>query len=316
MTLHMVTRKFMLTAAALSVVKIAVVLAVVAARPQASAASQPPAAASGQVTRVPTRPEFFDARTFAAALEHAERSVPEAAVRGDVAAFVAPHHLLAAPLIAELFRTASGRAADTVYLVGPNHRDLGAERLATARLRWETMFGEVATADDRVAELAAGLGIGEFAVPYEAEHSVGALVPFVDHYFPGAKIVPVVVSSTATRQDVERLAVWLAAQVSDRSLMVFSIDFSHYLREEEAALRDAETRAYIERRDIAAILPLTSDHLDSPGSLAAALLLAEAEGFGTSISNHANANDFLANDTEATTSYFGVLFSEAVRVLR
>jgi AmmeMemoRadiSam system protein B len=265
-------------------------------------------AAAAAVT-VPSQPTFFDAVSFASAINAAEEKIAAAERRKDVAAIVVPHHLLASSIIAEMFARASGREVDTVFIIGPNHQDVGPDAVATADLRYETALGGVASDAGLVESLRTELSASGSSAPFMTEHSIGAIAPFVQHYFNGAKVVPIAVSSFATREDAAKLARWLENNSGPRTLAVFSIDFSHYLTAEEAAKKDAETEKVIRARDIGAALAFGNDHVDSPGSLAAALEFSNSSGSKIRFAAHANANDFLPELAAATTSYFGLMFT-------
>lgn len=255
---------------------------------------------------VASQPMFFDADNFQRALAQAEDVSP----RADIAAVVVPQHLLASSLIAEQLKRASGRHIDTVVIIGPNHFNAGVDRVASARAVWQTPVGEVRTHDTFTVQFISELGLVDDAGVFKEEHAIGAVAPFVKYYFPDAAILPIAFSSYATIEDAQRVSEWLAAHVPDDSLIVYSIDFSHYLTREAADVKDAETRQMIEARDAARIMTLSNDHLDSPASLATALMFAERNGLHTDILAVMNSDDFSAVRTKETTSYFVIVFFE------
>ena len=87
--------------------------------------------------------------------------------------------------------------------------------------------------------------------------------------------MPIVFSSYADIQDAERVSSWLSKKLPGNSLIIISIDFSHYLTEEEADKNDRITEDLILNSDIEKIVRLNNDYVDSPASLAAALLFAK-----------------------------------------
>lgn len=264
--------------------------------PSALPEAAPPAAV------IPTRPEFYDA----AYTEPAWRQVSEEP-RSGIRAMVVPHHLLAARLIARPLRSVSDRHISTVVIIGPNHDDLGGVPVITAEAEWEVPGGRVGTDPEAVAGLVAATGARRDAKVFLAEHSVGAVVPFVARAFPQARLVPVIVASTAVRSDAETLAAWIAG-LGEETLVVFSIDFSHYLTEPDALRRDAETRAAILRGDVDTVLTYDSAHLDAAPVLATALLAARRLGWRTEFLDHATANDFLEIKSGSISTYFSMLF--------
>jgi AmmeMemoRadiSam system protein B len=75
------------------------------------------------------------------------------------------------------------------------------------------------------------------------------------------------VRSNLSEEDARRVSAVLA-RLFPGSLMVASIDFSHYRSAAEARARDAETLSAIRSSRVGRILSFGNDNLDSPGSLA------------------------------------------------
>ena len=257
--------------------------------------------------RIAMQPVFYDEAGFVAALRQAEEAVPAADIEKDISAIVVPHHLLASSMIAETFRRASGREIETVVIVGPNHDKIGPAPVVSANGSWPAAAGaEVPTDPILVGGLLSTLQAPANPEAFRAEHSVGAIVPFAHHFFPQAKIVPIIVRPDAPRDSVERLSGWLAGLDSEKTLIVFSIDFSHYLARPEAEKMDVDTRKVIEADDAEAAIHMGGAHFDSPPTLATALRLAKMKTYTIRILDHGNSNDFLAAPLDLTTSYFTV----------
>ena len=72
---------------------------------------------------------------------------------------------------------------------------------------------------------------------------------------------------------------------------------------------DIITKELIEQRDINKILELSNDNIDSPASLATALLYAEKLDLSTNILQQGNSFDFLNIKVDETTSYFSIVFN-------
>jgi AmmeMemoRadiSam system protein B len=104
----------------------------------------------------------------------------------------------------------------------------------------------------------------------------------------------------------EKLATWLAALPAD-TLVVFSVDFSHYKTEEQADAYDKETTAALASRDIKKIVGWGNVHIDSPFTIATMILYAEKIGANINIVANKNANDFLPQKVASTTSYFEIV---------
>lgn len=255
------------------------------------------------LARIPDNSNFFEPESFWPAVAEAKGSDSLPAK-----AMVMPHHLLPLEDIAVYWQAISRPDIKTVVIIGPNHENIGGEPFASAQAVWESGAGDLETDQGLVDDFLSSFGISERPEVFLNEHSIGAHAAFARHFLPKAKIVPIVVGSNAVYQDALKLADWLSRVWTEQMLLVFSIDFSHYLTFEQANANDQLTENLIKRRDIPAILQLDNDYLDAPAVLAAALLWAEAGGFEVDVAKRANSFQYLVQKPAATTSYFWIVF--------
>ena len=118
---------------------------------------------------------------------------------------------------------------DTFVIFGAAHRYFGAAPAVYKSGSWETPLGLVAI-DEQLADAVLDTGCA-VADPqaHEAEHSIEVQVPFIQHLFGDAKILPVLVPPTEQ-------AVSLGASVGDiisgaeqkRIVCIGSTDLTHY----------------------------------------------------------------------------------------
>lgn len=253
---------------------------------------------------VPLQPMFFESDNF-------YRAVATAAVvkpRNDVYGSIVPQHLLASSLIAEQIRRASGRSVGVVVIIGPNHFNIGTDIIASAQARWQTPLGDVQTDTSLTNKFISDLDLLDDPGVFIKEHSIGVVVPFIKYYLPKSQILPIIFNSYATIEDAERVANWLVDNLPHDSLVIYSIDFSHYLVREAADANDVETRQLIEQGEVQKIMKLGNDHVDSPASLATALLFGQKKGLALDIVAVKNSDDFSNERTIETTSYFIATF--------
>ncbi len=158
---------------------------------------------------------------------------------GHVVAGTISHHLFIRNLIAGYFRDLARLVHPSrILLIGPNHHARGRSPVAISALRWRTPFGFVEP-DTAAARRIAETGLARIEEePFVNEHSIGALVPFIRRSFPGAKIVPVIFKKVADRGDCVELGKVLAG-FRDSTLVIASLDFSHYKTSAEAEKEDA-----------------------------------------------------------------------------
>ena len=218
-----------------------------------------------------------------------------------VTGITVPHHLLAPDLIARGFWAAAGGAYDRIILIGPDHFEAVAGRFATSPEDVATIYGPLTTDADAVAALLDQSDLFEPGSVW-GDHALYALSPFVEHFFPGAEVVPILAAIDTTPEDWIAVAEALAPLVDARTLVVQSTDFSHYLPVSLAALRDGETLATITAGDVGGLVGLRQpDHLDSRTAMAVQMLLQDRIGAHPVILANRNSAEYGVG--EETTSY-------------
>lgn len=247
---------------------------------------------------------FYEENNFNQALEFAIGTED----RNDVYEIILPHHLLVSKYIASLIKMASGREIERVVIIGPNHENVGRNIFNTTDASWETPLGIVEADRELVQNLKSKFNLYSSIEIFKKEHSIGAVVPFVKAYLPKAKIIPIVFTSNAGIGDVNKISDWLNKNLDDKSLVIISTDFSHYLTKEEADKNDLITKKLIEKKDLEKIIWLNNDYVDSPASLAIALKYADLAGLNYQIIYNSNSFNESIIKTTQTTSYFGIIF--------
>ena len=182
-------------------------------------------------------------------------------------ALILPHHWLVGDLIVDGLRDLAATADyQRVVLVGPDHPNAGASPAATSERAWDTPFGVVETDRAAVHRL---LGMGVVRRDHlliEHEHSVAGLVPAVAYFLPHARILPLAVRNDIRAAEATVLAEAVATLADDRTMIILSIDFSHYLTPREARRKDSETLRVLRGLDSARVRRFGADHLDARGA--------------------------------------------------
>jgi poly-gamma-glutamate synthesis protein (capsule biosynthesis protein) len=226
--------------------------------------ASPLASASGTAQGV-IPPQFRDAREFASAIDTAARSPSP---KKPLSGITVPHHLLAANLIASAFQAVDASRIEKVILLFPDHFKRSQAPFATTRKSFETVFGRIDPSDADIRFLLTLNGLVEDSELFESDHGIGAVVPFVKHYMPTAKIVPIAVAIGSQQQHWDRLLPHLRRVAGSTTLVVQSTDFSHYLPTPVAVQRDQEVLNILAagRWDLIPRLRQPS-HTDSRGAL-------------------------------------------------
>lgn len=158
-------------------------------------------------------------------------------------AYVVPHagYRYSGPVAAQVYARLRRHSSSVVrvVIIGPAHRYplVGCE--VTAASTWGTPLGEVAIDQEGARAVSeAGVSMGDLA--HAQEHSLEVQVPFLQRVLgDDIMIVPICVGR-ATPEHVASI-IEVAAPVAQGTVILCSTDFSHYLPESEAKVRDSRT---------------------------------------------------------------------------
>jgi AmmeMemoRadiSam system protein B len=204
---------------------------------------------------------YADPAPFLEAIRH---ETPKTPITTHITGITVPHHLLALDLIARGFWAASRSDIDHIIILSPDHFRRSKHAFATTRRSICSPLGCVTTDAAAVATLLADHRLFEESDLFDKEHGVAAMLPFIAHFFPKAKIVPLAISYDSKRPDWDRAAAMLMPLLTSKTLIVQSTDFSHYLPLETALQRDQEMLNILSARDSNAVTSLQlANHIDS-----------------------------------------------------
>lgn len=177
-------------------------------------------------------------------LDH--NDIPVASKRSPYSIIV-PHAALeyCGQIAAAAYRTVADRQIDTVVLLGPVHRELEPSVLLPQSQKFQTPLGD-AEVDEislkKMAELSPAFRIDD--IPHLEEHCLEAQLPFVQHLFPEARILPILLGKQS-RTLVEALSDSLWALFAERisstifvvtANMTSNVDERHGNRETEQVI--------------------------------------------------------------------------------
>jgi hypothetical protein len=283
-------------------------------------------ASAAQTIRPPAvAGQFYpaDAAALRGAIEGFMRDAVPPRVAGPVA-LVVPHagYIFSGQIAADAYRQALGRPVDTVVVLGTNHTSGTFHRVSVYDGEgYRTPLGVARVDRDLAAALVKEGGAVFDSSLHAREHSVEVQIPFIQHVFPGAAIVPVVVGSPDP-ESCRRFGHALAALSSGRRLLIVaSSDLSHYPEQRVAADVDrrtleaiaglkADALADMEARAAAAGARGVSTCACGEGPVRVAIEAARALGAvrGTVVS-YANSGDTAVGDPARVVGYGSVVFS-------
>jgi hypothetical protein len=250
---------------------------------------------------------FFVADSFWAGQKTAANSDRSLATeKGHVYAALVPHHLVAGKIISGVFEKLKAQDVKKVIIISPNHYEAGAANFQANFTNWQTPFGLV-EGKALIPELP------EAAPKTMAnEHGTAGLLPYIAYYAPKAKVFSVIVKYRSPDRELEMLAEKIVKALDKDTVLVASVDFSHYLPLEVADRRDELTRQLLLELREKPLYTLNNDYLDSPGTLAVMMKVCKKLGVKNfSITGHSNSATILNNPyISSTTSHFAGVCEE------
>jgi AmmeMemoRadiSam system protein B len=143
-------------------------------------------------------------------------------------------------------RLAEDGVPETVILVGPNHRAIGAPIAILSRGAFRTPLGEVpidTTTAETIKQMAPVVREDENA--HFSEHSLEVQLPFLQTVAPHARIVPIVFGrvlydreTVAELKSLGKALASLLGEPSHHRLLIASTDLMHYVPRDEAYRMD------------------------------------------------------------------------------
>ena len=249
---------------------------------------------------------FFDQELFSSAMSQLKTESAADHIYGGVI----PHHLVASPLIADFFQKIQTQEVTKIILIGPNHYERGDYPVLSAFADWETPFGVLKIDQAAYRQLGQLSFVGQNHKVLENEHSISGILPFIKYFLPDVKILPLIVKQHLSFEERKRLFEQLAPMIDDSTVIVASVDFSHYLSVPESFEKDEETIKAIESNNFEQILSMNSDYMDSPESIVILGQLMKTNEKTPKVLNHSNAGEITGNFSVPTTSYFELAFYE------
>lgn len=132
-----------------------------------------------------------------------------------------------AGLVFSAIKQANGQV-DTFVIFGASHRYSGRAAVVYDEGGWETPLGVVGIDEELAGEIAGLDGAEANCDAHAGEHSIEVQVPFVQHLFPEAKIVPVIVPSMGFDMELGSEIAEIIKQSDKEIVCIASSDLTHY----------------------------------------------------------------------------------------
>jgi MEMO1 family protein len=243
-----------------------------------------------------------------------EADLPE--LSGEVVAVMAPHagHIYSGPVAGYAFAALRGLAPDLVAVVSPMHYPYFEALLTTAHAAYNTPLGDIpvdqpalAILDDYLLE---ETGTRLARVQRDMEHSLEIELPFLQRALAKPfRLIPVMVRDQSARvaHGLGRaLARLFGGLEGESTLLVASTDLSHFYKQEEANILDAEILRQVDAFDPAGVIRVEEQGKGfacGRGALAAVLWAAKELGANhAQVVRHATSGD-VTGDYDRVVGY-------------
>ena len=233
----------------------------------------------------------------------------------SIASGIVPHHLLAKEIMEDFFEFIAKKEQhpDTILILSPDHFNSAMlnQDISFITVNWETgnkKILEIPVDVSLLKKMSTNHNVKQNNGAILSEFGITNLLPFIKEYLPDTKVIPFIIPEDISREQVNQLITTIDNIAPSKTLLVASVDFSHYLPLEAAVFHDTKS--------IRVLLNFEEEHfenieVDSWQSLYAVRLFAKLrESEKPVIVAHKNSVDFLPYDLNSTTSYFSVIFQE------
>ncbi|MFH1510618.1 MAG: AmmeMemoRadiSam system protein B [Candidatus Woesearchaeota archaeon] len=228
-------------------------------------------------------------------------SIEKAELQGKIRALIVPHagYAYSGEVAAAGFAQLSGQY-DTVIILGTAHRIALQGIAITNHTHYRTPIGDVKVSDE--TRNFVNSGDAKLVNSDGGEHSIEIELPFLQRALKEFEIIPMIVG----RNDPKEFAGILGKIIDDRTLIVVSVDLSHYHPYDEAVQLDTATINNILELDSERVL---SNEIDSPWAVAATLNLAKEKNWKPALIKYMNSGD-VTKDKASVVGYAAIAFTE------
>lgn len=222
---------------------------------------------------------------------------------------VVPHHTVAMDLIEAGFNAARAGKYDRIIILFPDHFRRSRASFATTSKDLSTASGDVRIDKPSVDQLLRSPFVEDSGL-FAKDHGIQVLLPLIRRFFPETPVVPVALRIDSRKEQWLELVSALESLFGERTLIVQSTDFSHYLTHRQARRHDQQTMNALATGDPNALLTLDQPaHLDSVAAQFVHMELQRRRGnVGPVVLANKNSQQYSPVLERQTTSYILQLF--------
>ncbi len=223
---------------------------------------------------------------------------------------VVPHHLLAHEIITDFFSIMKTDAPKIMFILSPDHNhQCPSNRVDFITSDSPTIEGiQVSTAT--IAKMKETLSVSESTSKVLLDNGISDILIFVREFLTDTSIVPLLVSLNLNYETADKL-VSVISSLQEKTAVVASVDFSHYLPRKIADLHDLRSKRVLVNFEKEGFANLD---VDSPQALYIARSFAFQKGSDSfAIVRQGNSEDYTEVSAQGTTSYLSIVFGRGFK---
>ncbi len=188
-------------------------------------------------TRKPIVAGQFYGQSTEQCLDEIKQFLPPGPIEGDlpeqIVAGIVPHAgwVFSGDLAALVFAAIKqvSRRVDTFVIFGATHGYLGRLPAIYDQGSWQTPLGRIPIDEDLAARIARSKYAQADCDSHSSEHSIEVQVPFIQHLFPEAKIVPIMVPAAENAIQLGQETGKIISEAKNKTIIcIASTDLTHY----------------------------------------------------------------------------------------
>lgn len=219
-------------------------------------------------------------------------------------AIVVPHHNIVADKRLEYFKKIAKKRLVTkkIIIVGPDHFSPNQLNLSYSNINWKIDDTEIKFSKTLELQLKSSLSLHNGVV--KNDHSIFNLLNDIKIVWPKTEIFPILIGQNYPVSGLHNLINKLNRVCGEDCLLIFSVDFSHYLPAELADVHDQKSIYDLSTQNLIEIPKL---EVDSPQSLYVMAKFSQLKkAYGWDLFYHSNSGELEHNyDIETTSHIFG-----------
>lgn len=246
---------------------------------------------------------------YAPEMDRAVRKLDSAPVKGlnmsHVYGGIVSHHIpTTIPKLVEFYTGLKVKQnVKNFIIIGPDHTDAGIGPISVSAASFITKYGQLQPINDLAVDLERKGTATIDEKPFDPEHSIGSQVLVISKIFPDAHIMPIILRSDTSSAHAQRLGKDLADAIDEDTVLIASVDFSHYLSTDRAMPIDQTSGQIIRDLDLNSISLVKAD---SNKSIEAFIVAMKAKNaINTEDVEIINTGSFMQNSDYTTGYVFG-----------